>query len=385
MVKFKRKKFFVPRLVAFLLVVIACGAGFYWHGVITDFANRQIFGNEKPPEEITFDGGLDVHFIDVGQGDAAVIRFPDERIMIVDAGTNTTASREAFSHYLRTVIFPGNTPRVVDYFVATHSHADHIGAGYYLLANYYVGHVIRPLAFTQDEINTNVPQSFGLTAPFMVHNTLIMQNFIRRLGESTCINGNATAVSVPYRGKEMSIGGAEVLFLSPHGHYFSDGLNRLSTIFTVSFQGRTIMFTGDSYVACEVVMLQFMTSNNITINVDVLDVSHHGSTTSTSQAFIDRINPTYAIIQVGGNNFGHPHGAIIRRLEAADTNILTTRQVGNILVRVSAQGALEVDGAIDPGEWFSYWMLVTMVVVAAFGLLLAMDFVQPKQKKARRR
>ena len=366
------------------MIVVACGVGFIWNGVITDFANRQIFGNEMPPVDITFDGGLDVHFIDVGQGDAAVIRFPNERIMIVDAGTNTNASRNAFSNYLRTHIFPGDTPRVVDYFVATHSHADHIGAGYYLLANYTVGHVIRPLAFTQYEIDSSVPALFGLSAPVMVHNTRLMQDFTRKLATSSA------TISVPYRGKEIQsdLGGAQVRFLSPNGHHF-DALNRLSTIFTITFAGRTIMFTGDSYVACEVDMLAYLGSNSI--SVDVLDVSHHGSTTSTSQALINAINPTYAIIQVGANSFGHPHGAIIRRLEAADTTVLTTRQVGDILVRVSAlgdggMGALEVDGSIAPGEWFDYWMLVTMVIVFAFGVLLAMDFItkKPKRNKTKR-
>jgi len=377
MVKFKRKKFFALRLTVFLLIIVACGVGFRWNGVITDFANRQIFGNELPPQDLTFDGGLDVHFINVGQGDAAVIRFPNEQIMIVDAGTNTNASRDAFSNYLRTHIFSGTTQssqRVVDYFVATHSHADHIGAGYYLLANYDVRHVVRPISFTQYEITNNVPATFGLTYPFVVHNTVLFQNFTGRLNQSS------TSVSIPYRGKTWNVGGADIKFLSPHGHYF-DAINRTSAIFTVTFAGRTIMFTGDSYVACEVDMLAFF--GNTMPSVDILDVSHHGSTTSTSQAFIDAISPTYAVIQVGTNNFGHPHNAILRRLEAADATILTTRQVGDILIRVSAVGAMEVAGSVAPGEWFDYWMLVTMVVVFAFGALLAIDFVTKSQKQNR--
>jgi len=378
MIKFKRKRFFIPRLMAFALIVAACGVGFIWNGVITDFANRQIFGNQSPPSDTTFAGGLDIHFIDVGQGDAVVIRFPNEQIMIVDAGTNTTASRNAFSEYLQTHIFPGNTPRIVHYFVATHSHADHIGAAYYLLANYQVNTVIRPLAFTQHEINTNVPTTrFGLTPPFMVHNTQIMQNFVRRLDQS------GATVRVPYRGKTMTFGGAQVEFLSPNGHYF-DALNRLSTIFTITFQGRTIMFTGDSYVACELVMLEFLAYHNRTINVDILDVSHHGSTTSTSLALVNAINPTYAIIQVGTNNFGHPHGAIIRRLEAADATVLTTRQVGDIHARVSSTGVIEINGAIAPGQWFSYWILVAMTLATAFAILLAMDFITKNQRNSRR-
>jgi len=402
MVKFKRKKFFWIRLSAFTLIAVACGIGFIWNQAITEHANRNIFGNERPHGDLAFASGLDIHFIDVGQGDAAVIRFPDERIMIVDAGTNTRESRDAFSHYLRTHIFPGNTPRVVHYFVATHSHADHIGAAYYLLQNYYVEHVIRPLAFTQNEINTGVPLSqFAITTPVMLHNTVLMQNFVRRLGESTCISGNPTLVSLPYRGRTMTYGGAEVLFLSPYGHYFN-ALNRLSTIFTITFQGRRIMFTGDSYVACEMDMLTAITTDvggglnvfgmpsNHPFRVCVLDVSHHGSTTSTSQAFINMIQPSYAIIQVGQNNFGHPHSAIIRRLENADATILTTRMMGDILVRVSAIGEIEVNGVITPGEWFSYWMLVGMVLLFAFATLLAMDFITKnpnkpaKQKRARK-
>jgi len=402
-IKFRRKRFFWVRLTAFLLIVAACGVGFVWNGVIEDFTNRQIFGNEQPPTTLS-GNGMYVHFIDVGQGDAAVITFPCDSVIIVDAGGTSNASRQAFSDYLRTHIFPNTTnasQRVVTYFIATHSHADHIGAGVYLFQNYTVQNVVRPKSFTQAEINNNFHNSYihpstgNPISNAMVHDTLTFRNFINAMNES--VNNNITnSVTIPYRGKEIgaSIIGAEIQFLSPYGYNFNAGLNRLSTIFTITFQNRTIMFTGDSYVACENDMLDSLPFG-VTLSVDILDVSHHGSTTSTSQRFIDHIQPTYAIIQVGSNNFGHPHNSIIRRLENANATIFTTRQVGDIVVRVDAlTGQIEINGAISPGEWFSYWMIVIMVVTISFGALLAMDFFtkgnrqnntrKTKTKRARR-
>jgi len=381
-ITFRRKRFFWFRLGAFVLIVVACGVGFIWNGLIEDFTNRNILGNERPPSDLNFDGGMSVHFIDVGQGDAAVIQFPGGEVMIIDAGGTTNTSRNAFSNFLTTNIFPGNTPRDVTWFIATHSHADHIGAATYLMTYYNVQNVIRPLSFTQAEINANVHIGYGISTPTL-HDTMTFRNFV------TAMYASNADVEIPYRGKVINIGSngaggylGEVKFLSPGAYYFGGNINRLSTIFTVTFAGTTIMFTGDAYVACENEMLAYWTTYHSFdfSSVDILDVGHHGSTTSTGQPLINATQPSYAIIQVGMNNrYGHPHSAITRRLDNAGVTTLRTSLYGDILIRVSADGQmLEVAGAIAPGQWFSYWMLVATIVTVAFGTLLAMDFFGKK-------
>ncbi|MCL2569599.1 MAG: MBL fold metallo-hydrolase [Firmicutes bacterium] len=399
----QRKRFFMVRLIVFIMIVTMVGVGFVWQDDIETFMNTTILGNERPVHDVTFDGGLSVHFISVGQGDAVVVEFPNGQIMIVDAGTNTIASRNAFSHYLTSYIFPGNTPRVVDYFVATHSHADHIGAASYLVNNYYVGHVIRPKSFTEYEITNNIPfTQFGIVGRATRHSTIIFRNFIQDLNAATCVNGNPTAVTLPYVGREMNIGGAVVTFFSPIGQFYGnpanayhtqnnpDPINQLSTIFAIYFEGRRIMFTGDAYVANENAILALRDVNGVlrtgfgtqageTFKVDVLDVGHHGSHTSTGQPFLDKIQPTYAIIQVGTNTHGHPHAPVMNRLNNANVNILQTKEIGDILVQVSATGQLKVAGVIhDDSFWIQYWMVAVGLTVIIFLALFTVDFIGKK-------
>ncbi|MCL2846883.1 MAG: MBL fold metallo-hydrolase [Firmicutes bacterium] len=387
----KRKRLFGLRFTVFILVLAVCATGFIWANDAEYFVNTTIFGNTRTTTDtdnvINFDGGMSIHFIDVGQGDAAVIQFANGQTMMIDAGDNRrTQPRINISNYLQTHIFPGNTPNIIDYFIATHSHADHIGAANYLFDNYYIGHIVRPLSFHPNEIAANIPETFGLTAPFVVHDTVTLRTFGERSRAHISHDGTPATVSVPYVGKIITIGDAVVEFFSPTTHrYTAAGINQLSTIFTVTFAGRTVMFTGDAYVENELRVL-----DTLPTNIDVLDVGHHGSTTSTSYQFLRRINPTYAIIQVGagpstGNTYGHPHNAVINRLNDLDINILMTSELGDILVQISLAGDLAVAGMVSTSDvfWVYYWMMAAVTAVIFFIILFTVDFLPSKNTNTR--
>ena len=383
----------------FILIAGVLGAGFIFRNQVEEFVNVDVLGLERSDEIINpqFDNGLALHFISVGQGDAAVIVFPNGQVMMVDAGHHLRASRNAISEYLGRYIFPGDTPRAICLFVATHSHADHIGQLSYILDNYYIAHLIRPKSFTTQEIEANIPYTrFGIEGNVVRHDTATFRNAMSRAENHRCINGSPVRVDVPRAGKEIEIGGAAVRFYSPtRAFYTAEGINQLSTIFSVNFQGRRIMFTGDAYIVNENRILEigadgrtgFGTLPGEVYRVDILAVSHHGSHTSTGADFLAKIQPRYSIIQVGaGNSYNHPHDVVINRLEAVEGNtILKTKIEGDILVQMTA-AAMEVAGVIhdEYSFWIYYWMMAAAVIVVAFSLLLLMDFI-PKNSKNKKK
>ena len=398
-------------MVAFILIVALLGTGFVWSTEIEDGVNG-ILGNQRSPDIIEFDGGLAINFIDVGQGDAALLQFPGGERMLVDAG-RWDRTHNRFRRELNSLVPGSGHGRIIDYFIATHSHADHIGSAYYVVQNYTVRNIVRPKSFTTGEIGNNVPAQFGLNTSVLQpveHNSVNFQRLITQMQYS--FGSRTQSIAIPRVGgphgftagqQNLTIGSftigtgaseAIVTFYSPSTHRYgtstttsTSDINRTSTIFCVYFNGFRILFTGDSYVVNET-----NTLNNLAVplpqNICILVVSHHGGNTSTSQAFVDHLDPTHAIIQVGttstGNTYGHPHNIVIQRLQDADIHIHTTRDLGDILVRVSSCGNfVEVAGFRAPDIWIYYWWMAIVGVVISFGLLLTWDLFGRKNNNGR--
>ncbi|MCL2556100.1 MAG: MBL fold metallo-hydrolase [Firmicutes bacterium] len=318
-----------------------------------------------------FDDGLRLHFIDVGQGDAAVIELPSGQIIMIDSGGGNQAHiqnrvYQIVYNYLTTYIFQGDADRVIDLFIATHSHADHIGTFDQLMQDFEIRHIVRPKTFTQSEIDNRIPENmFDLTGPFVVHNTQVFQRVVTQMALQQY--NFDTLITVPYRNKTIDIFDCvDIRFYSPtRVRYTASGINNLSTIFSVYFQGRRMLFTGDAYVSSENNILAigddgrtgFGTLPDQIYQVDILDVGHHGSNTSTGLAFLQKIQPRYSIIQVGmpnctranPNGYGHPHQPVLNNLRQVNTTVLMTKQVGNILARISICGTyIDVSGQRNP-------------------------------------
>jgi len=330
-----------------------------------------------------FDDGLRLHFIDVGQGDAAIIVLPSGQTIMIDSGGGNLAAPQIAVYrtvyaYLRRYIFPGTAPMNIDLFIATHSHADHIGTFDRLMPHMQIGHIVRPISFTPQEIEANIPYDvFDLEPPFAAHDTALFRRVVAQMALQEQSYG--TLITIPYRGKTIdTFDCVDIRFYSPTGHYYGSSggnarINPLSTIFSVTFEGRRMLFMGDSYVENEASILEFCedgytafgTREGEFYDVDLIDIGHHGSTTSTSQAFLEKVRPSYAIIQVGtppaqggsphgnDNTHGHPHTAVMNRLNAMGISVFRTDQEGNILVSISSDGAIfEVEGrgATSGGE-----------------------------------
>jgi len=247
------------------------------------------------------DGQIMVSFIDVGQGESTLIRSSDNAILI-DGGEHS--ARSTVLNYLRNA----GIQRLC-YVVATHPHSDHIGGLTAVLGRVEVG---------------------GVIMPDVTHDTPTFENFL------AAIENNDIPVIIPQPRDVITAGIIDLVVVappSPHpGAY--DNLNNASIVLRLVHGRRSFLFTGDAESELETWMIQ----SGITLSSDVLQVGHHGSRTSTSELFLDAVNPRIAVISLGANNrHGHPHPDVTDRLITRQIGILRTDQQGTI--RMLSDGA----------------------------------------------
>ena len=130
----------------------------------------------------------------------------------------------------------------------------------------------------------------------------------------------------PVVGETYTIGGAAFTIIAPNKEYGND-MNSWSVGVLLQNGNHRFLFTGDAEEGAEQDILQ----NGIDISADVYKVAHHGSNTATSQAFLDAVHPTYAVISAGeGNSYGHPHAETLERLAKWGVSLYNTKDRGAV-------------------------------------------------------
>jgi competence protein ComEC len=259
-------------------------------------------------------GQAELHAIDVGQGDAVAIRTPRGRWILVDAGRtwNTgDAGRTVVVPYLRR--FGGE----LALFILTHPHADHVGGAATVLRS------LHPLGYRDAAFA-------GGSTPYR-HSLAV-----------------AAELGVPWArvhpGDALSIDGVSITFLAPDSAWTSrlTDPNLASTVALVRYGDVRFLLTGDAEAPEEAWLLAHLADS---LRADVLKVAHHGSRTSTTPAFLDRVRPRVAVVSVGvGNTYGHPSAEVMRALLDRGAAVLRTDQLGTIVVRTDGR-ALRVSAA----------------------------------------
>jgi competence protein ComEC len=263
-----------------------------------------------PHSAPTADGKLHVDFLDVGQGDSALVTFPDGETMLIDGGgradfRNADEESDADS-------FEPDVPRIgeavvseflwqkgysrIDYLVATHADADHIQGLADVAANFDLGEVA------------------GGRAADGVKDYDARVNVVRRK------NIPFATVSA---GEVLNAGGARIEILNPAAA--SGSANNDSVVVRIVFGERSFLMTGDIEGSGEAAIIQ----NNLAS--DVVKVPHHGSRTSSTWAFIDSTRAAYAVISVGKRSrFGHPHPEVVERWRSAGAEVIRTGESGTV-------------------------------------------------------
>lgn len=234
---------------------------------------------------------MEVHFLDVGQGDATLITCGDHA-MLIDTGDDSKGT--AIQNYLQK-----QKITKLDYLVLTHPDADHIGGA--------------PVVITKFEISKVFVSNFE-------KDNKTYQKLIQSLDDKRIKPLTSTVNS------EYTLGSASITFLAPNKEY--DNPNDASIALLVKNGARSFLFTGDAGEAAEADILK----TKIDISADVYQVGHHGSKYSTSRALIKAINPSYAVISCAeGNTYGHPHAETLNTLRAYGVKVYRTDEQGVIV------------------------------------------------------
>ena len=277
----------------------------------------------RPPSNQP-NGKLTVHFLDVGQGDSALVVFPRGKTLLVDGGgelrfeKRTGAERDgtqadevepvltdnAFSIgeavVSRFIWSLGRTR--VDYVLATHAHADHIGGLADVVGNLEVGQgIVGHLPVADPEFDS----------------------FVDALRERRVPLSSVSA------GERFEIDGVmiEVLWPPPASGPSAASGNNDSVVLRLRYGSVSIMLAGDIEQAAE----DSLVTSGVDLRADLLKVPHHGSRTSSSEAFISAVSPRYAVISVGERSrFGHPHTSVVKRYFARDVTLFQTGRDGMV-------------------------------------------------------
>lgn len=253
--------------------------------------------------------GLKVSFIDVGQADSILLQQGDS-FMMIDAGNN--ADEKTVGDYLNS-----QGVKELKYFIGTHKDEDHIGSADYVINNFKVLKVY----FPKQTSTTETFKSFA-----------------------AAVKNRGLSLIVPKVGDQFKLGSASVTVLAPKGSSYEDS-NDYSIVVKVTFGSTSFLLTGDAETASEKEML----SSGNDLSATVLKVAHHGSGTSTSQAFLDKVNPKYAVISVGKDNkYGHPDQETMNRLKNKGVPVYRTDESGTI---VATSDGSNVTFNVKPGSY----------------------------------
>lgn len=262
-------------------------------------------------------GTMVARFVDVGQGDATVVELPYGKVMLVDAGTADAADEVEAA--LRDA---GHTS--VDYLVATHPHAGHIGGMAQVVRDFDIGE-----AWMTDVTNNTRTYGRLLDAP-------------DEKGATVRSAAMGQAIGPNQAGYTLGVVGPRTL------RYTGDP-NDDSLIVGATYGSERFLLTGDAPAS--------ETMADVGHHVDVLKVSHHGSTTGTTLALARQVTPSVAVISYGiGNSYGHPRQEVLDALSAVGTSIYGTGANGDVTVgtdgssldvTVERQGTVVAAGPAD--------------------------------------
>jgi competence protein ComEC len=247
------------------------------------------------------DASLRVDFLDVGQGDSALITMPDGTTLLVDGGGNTTEGARRIGETVVSEYLWWRGLSEVDYVLATHADTDHIDGLNDVLKNF----TIRSALIARKPTNDPEFSKFSQT-----------------------LTATNTPAEVIQAGDVIHFGAVEVSVLWPPAAG-ELSTNNDSIVLRLKFGEHSFLLTGDIEKLAERALVE----SHQDLNADVVKVPHHGSKTSSTDDFVRAIKPSLAIVPVGRHSmFGHPHDEVVQRWQANGATVLTTGECGTITI-----------------------------------------------------
>ncbi len=288
-----RKPFFKISLIVILVISMF---------TYSKFDNDEILGNKE----------LNVFMIDVGQGDSFLIKFPNGKTALIDAGE----ANPFIDNGERVIIPLLDYLRInqIDYGFISHLDLDHYGGFVSLIYNNRIKEVFRPL-------------------PDSGQKSVRLEKFLKKMKIKTSI----------YYKNSFDIGNTKIYFLNDPNNYsynkFSS--NNKSGVIKIVYGKTSFLFLGD----CEHPAEYFLASNfRNMLDSDVLKVGHHGSATGSSNAFLNLVSPNISLVSAGvKNKFNHPAESVIKSLEKINSKIYRTDQLGAVLLQSDGKNIKQVN------------------------------------------
>lgn len=257
---------------------------------------------------------IKITFLDIGQGDATFIEFPDGGQMLVDCAVDARvleALGRAMPYY----------DHDIDYLVITHPDLDHYGGCSEILGRFEVKNIIyNGLKKEYDDFWTSFWQAVQSEPA----------KYITADHEDTWEIASTT-LHFLYPDQPVALATST----------WQKESNNSSIVFELNYAGKEVMLTGDMETDLEKYLLSVYGEQ---MDTDVLKIGHHGSSGASHQGFIDIASPEYSIISVGkNNNFGHPSARVLKRLERASSTIWRTDLRGDIVLEIDRDGQVVIN------------------------------------------
>jgi competence protein ComEC len=273
---------------------------------------------------------LGITFLDVGEGDSIVIRFPDKRVWILDAG----GLRQGQSQEDRAYAFDIGEAVVsrylwhywikrIDRVILSHPDIDHAGGVAAVMQNFQVNRF-----------------AYGPAGPDKIINELL------DIARSKC-----TRIQQLRAGTHEKIGPVAVRILNPPADRLFNSTNENSLVLELSFKRFSVVLTGDLEKSGEAAIL----ARPDIASCQLLKVAHHGSRSGTTNALLNRLRPTWAVISAGRNNpYGHPSKETVRRLLQHGVQIISTLDSGAVTFETDGERYVlrsHIQGLLNRGRF----------------------------------
>lgn len=254
--------------------------------------------------KVNYDSSDTVTFLDVGQGDSALIQSADCSALI-DTGTASNGMNVAKKLRRAGV-------NNLDVLILTHPHDDHIGCAEFLISEIPVNYIVLSDVSPRDDENA---ECYKIIKDYATENKI--------------------DVYYATEGMVINIGNFELTVLMSDKEATDE--NDSSVIIMAKNQDTKFLFTGDAETVAENKLL----NNGINLDCDVLKVGHHGSDSSSSVNFLNACSPKYAVVSVGKDNiYSHPSDKVIKRLQDMNINVFRTDKNGDIIFKFNENGLI---------------------------------------------
>ncbi|MCX5782601.1 MAG: MBL fold metallo-hydrolase [Elusimicrobia bacterium] len=251
---------------------------------------------------------LTIYFVDVGQGDAEFIVLPSSKAVLIDGGSSDTN----ISNFLSKTGYS-----TIDFLVLTHPHSDHYAGLNYVfdkmqVNGFYDTKIDNARASGDDSVRNKAKIEPGCTTYYPIEgSTLNWDPEVRAELFNTCISTT----------------------ISNNGYQINDA----SIVLKLTYKGKSVLFTGDIGKGVEERLIKQYGDK---LKADILKVAHHGSAYSTSTDFLNKVNPKYAIIEVGNNSYGHPTQKTLMELGKHKVQVYRTDTEGTLKCVITSTGEI---------------------------------------------